>query len=392
MANIDILKKPVAILGGGACAQTFAADFSLAGYTVHLFELPEFAPRMLGKVMENHEIELGGEQRNFKWFKRTGTAKIHIVTTEISEALANAGLIILAVPAKGLRPFFEKMIPFLKDGQIISIFPDNFGSMILRKMMKDKGCTAQVIIGGWSSMPYGVRMESPGKLDCIMRIRSIMWDTFPSKDSGAFIEVLKSIPPFDGAIELKQGDTIIGVDLSNPNPVIHVPGSILNVGAMEVSESEGTLGIPKGKYSMYKYGMSPAVCHVQYAFYQEEKRIGAAMGVTMSDHSKEKFYWKGSIMGFEYWVPFVDVIMPPITGPDSVNHRYFTEDIPVGTVARYHLAKRFNVDVPVIQSMITLGSIICGKDFLASGLTLDDIGIAGLENDRILNFLKQGCV
>ena len=45
---------------------------------------------------------------------------------------------------------------------------------------------------------------------------------------------------------LFRSDTIFGVDLSNPNPVVHVPGSILNVGAMEVSEMEGILGIPKG--------------------------------------------------------------------------------------------------------------------------------------------------
>ena len=32
----QILEKPVAILGGGACAQAFAADFTLAGYKARL--------------------------------------------------------------------------------------------------------------------------------------------------------------------------------------------------------------------------------------------------------------------------------------------------------------------------------------------------------------------
>lgn len=239
-------------------------------------------------------------------------------------------------------------------------------------------------------MPYGVRVVEPGKLDCILRIRELICDALPSTDGGRFFETLKGLPAFDGTVELKRGDTIIGVDLSNPNPVIHVPGSILNVGAMEVSEMEGTLGIPKGKYSMYKYGMSPAVSRTQFAFYQEERKIADAMGIKMAEYREDQFFWKGSIMGIEYWVPFVDVILPPIVGPDSVEHRYFTEDIPVGTVMRYHLAKKFAVDVPIIESLIQLGSAVCKRDFLKEGISLGQLGIEDLTKEGIISYLREG--
>jgi len=160
MSEVGISQKPVAVLGGGACAQTFAADFTLAGYEVRLYELPELAQRTLGEVLKTHEIELGGAQANFKWFRRAGVARVDVVTTEISEALRGAGLVIVAIPAKGHQPFFEKVIPCLEDGQVISIFPDNFGSLMLRNMMREAGCDADVITGGWTSMPYGViKME-----------------------------------------------------------------------------------------------------------------------------------------------------------------------------------------------------------------------------------------
>ena len=386
----NILEKPVALLGGGACAQTFAAELSLAGYEVRLYELPELASETLGEVLKTHEIGLTGKQLNFKWFRREGVAKIGLVTTEIEEALKGAGLVIVAIPAKGHKPFFERMIPYLEDGQMISIFPDNFGCLMLRNMMREKGCDADVIIGGWSSMPYGVRIIEPGKVDCILRIRELICDALPSTDGGRFFETLKGLPAFDGTVELKRGDTIIGVDFSNPNPVIHVPGSILNVGAMEVSEMEGTLGIPKGKYSMYKYGMSPAVSRVQFGFYQEERKIADAMGIKMAEYREDQFFWKGSIMGIEYWVPFVDVIMPPIAGPDSVEHRYFTEDIPVGTVVRYRLAKKFDVDVPVIESLIRLGSVVCNRDFLKEGISLGELGIEDLDKKQIMRYVRQG--
>jgi opine dehydrogenase len=390
MEKTKILEKPIAILGGGVCAQTFAADLTLAGYRVRLYELPEFAPETLGEVLETREIELGGMQLNFKWFKREGIAKVDVVTTDISEVIKGAGLVILALPAKGHRPFFEKMIPFLEDGQMVSIFPDNFGSLLLRNMMREQGCDAEVIVGGWTSMPYGTRIVKPGKVDCILRIRELQCDALPSKDGEVFFETLKELPAFDGILELKRADTVIGVGLSNPNPVVHVPGSLLNVGAMEVSEMEGTLGLAKGKYSMYKYGMSPAVSRVQLAFHQEERKLADAMGIRMIEYREDQFFWKGSVMGIEYWVPYADTILPPIVGPDSVEHRYFTEDIPVGTVIRYHLAKKFGVDVPVIESMIRVGSVACNHDFLKEGISLRELGIEDLDKEGIMRYVREG--
>ena len=81
---------------------------------MRLYELPELAQVTLGEVLKTHEIELSGTQANFKWFRRAGVAKVDVVTTEISEVLMGAGLVIVAIPAKGHKSFFEKMIPYLE--------------------------------------------------------------------------------------------------------------------------------------------------------------------------------------------------------------------------------------------------------------------------------------
>jgi len=180
------------------------------------------------------------------------------------------------------------------------------------------------------------------------------------------------------------------VGLSNPNPVVHVPGSILNVGAMEVSEMEGTLGVPRGHYSIYKYGMSPSVCRVQLAFYQEERKIANALGVEIVRYRDEQFFSKVSVMGVEYWAPFSDVILPPIVGPLSVEDRYFTEDIPIGCNVRYQLAKKLNVGVPIIELMIRLGSVICQRDFFKEGRSLKDLGVQDLTKDQIIRYVREG--
>jgi len=387
----SLLQKSIAVLGGGATAQTFAADLTLAGCKVRLYELPQLASQSLGEILETHRIELSGLQINFKGIRRAGIAEVDTVTTHMSEALTGAALIIVSVPGYAHEAFFEKMVPHLEDGQVIAIFTDNFGSLVLREQMHRKGCDAKVVIGGINSMPYGTRKLAPEKVECIVMINRLCYDALPSKDGNLFLDAIKDLPALDRLSSLERGDTVIGIGFSNPNPLVHVPGSILNVGAMEVSQlEEEVLGIPRGKYSMYKHGMSPAVSRVQYAYYQELCKIADGLGINIPKHPREDFFWKLSIMGVEYWAPFADVIVPPIVGPLSVEDRYFTEDIPIGCVAYYGFARKLGIQVPVIESLIKLGCVICERDFFKEGRTLERMGLKDMSAQQIMQYVRQG--
>ena len=391
MAKGEILERPVAILGGGATGQTQAADFALAGYRVRLYDLPEFATRSLGEVMETRKIELIGVQSNLKNFKRVGVAEIDVVTTDISEAMKGAGLVIVTIPGVGHEAFFEEMIPHLEDGQIISIFPDNFGSLVLREMMREKGCDVDVVIGGWHSEPYGTRLSKPGTVDCTIREANQIYEALPSRDCDKFFEALRGAPIFDGVSDFIRADTAIGVGFANANPLVHVPGSILNVGAMEVSQAEDILA-PKGQWNLYKHGMSPSVSRVQMAFYHEERKIMDALGLKMvPEYPDRQFFSKYSVMASEYFIPFgVATLSSSIYGPNTIEDRYFIEDIPIGTVVRYNIARALDVEVPVIKSMIDLGSIICERDFLQEGRSLKKMGLEGLNREQMIRYLREG--
>jgi len=377
--------KPIAVLGAGNVGQTMAADLTLKGYKVKLYELPEFAKKSLGEVLETGKIELRGDQINFKWFRNEGVAEIDTITTDMGEALDGVELVLLPIPASGHEVFFERMIPHLEDGMVVSLFPDNYGSLMFRKMVGDE---VRVIVGGWISAPYGTRMIEPGKIDCMIRAYRFRGDTLPSKDWNEFLKRQKDLPFFLTAT-LENADTVIAVGLENANPIVHVPGSILNVGAMEVSQREDILGVGKGEWSLYKHGMSPAIVRVIEAYYAEILRIAEAIGIEVIRFRKEQFYHKHTIMREAFIAPFYEVSsIMGIKGPLSVEDRYFTEDIPVGCVTAWRLAKKFGVSVPVIESLITLGSIICQRDFFKEGRSLEDYGIDGLSRDELLKFLR----
>ncbi|GAF96421.1 unnamed protein product, partial [marine sediment metagenome] len=108
---IDI--KKVAVLGGGAVALATSAELISAGFTVNMFELPEFREN-IKSLMNEKRIEFSGVIGN-------GFTDLNLVTTEAEKALYDVGLIILAVPAFGHQAFVEACVPYLQNEQIFLI-------------------------------------------------------------------------------------------------------------------------------------------------------------------------------------------------------------------------------------------------------------------------------
>ncbi len=392
----DVYDKPIAVLGGGAGGQTMAADISLAGNRVRLYELPEFEGR-IKEVMKSQKIEIVGDEANAKNFRRNGVAEVDLITSDMSEALENVGLINVVVPALGHEKFFDKMIPYLEDGQFINIFPDNYGSLLLKHKLVEDDIDVDVIIGGWSSLPYATRSRGmePGRVNLANRTVELRGDTLPSEDWGKFLKIMKNFPPLDPT-KIKKGDTVLDIGFSNPNPAVHVPGSVLNVGHMEnYGKPEKIYGDEESDYSLYIQGTSPSVSKLMWEFYREERKIAEAIGIEIEEWREEDFMSKSNIMlkhymGREFEIPFEDRDWSWVVGPQTVEDRYFMEDIAVGTNIYYELAENFGVSAPLIESFIRIGSAICGHDFMEEGRSLSDLGISSMSREQLLKYLREG--
>jgi len=198
---------------------------------------------------------------------------------------------------------------------------------------------------------------------------------------------MKDFPLFDPA-EITHGDTVIDIGLSNPNPVVHCVGTLLSIGAME--------NAPPESFDLYRDGLSPSIANAMIAFYHEESRIARALGVGIAPHEDEDFRSRTNIMvehyiGKELRIGFDESwpVENP-TGPFDVESRYLTEDIPMGTGARYSLAKYFDLEVPVIEALIRLASAVCGRDFMQECRSMQEMGLSGMSRDEILLYLREG--
>lgn len=403
MSKMDYLKSmPIVVIGAGAVGKTIAADCKLSGQNVRLYDAPPFAEKSLFNV-ERTGIEIDGIQRNLYNFKRSGVAKLDMVTTDMAQAITGAGIIVVAMPAIAHEKTFKNMIPYLEDGQVIHIFTDNFGTLLLRKSMRELKCAKKVIIGGWSSAPYGTRIETVGGFmfpHCSMKYRaiSLRGATLPMTDIDDFIETTKYLGCLDAVTTGNgpvKGNTVLDIGFSNINPVIHVPATLLGVSTME---NWGKIfgDFDKTGYSMYAHALCPSICEVQYKFYSEEIDLADAIGVGLDRYEKDDFFSRRSVLTLEYmgkgnmYLPLDEPTTESNVGPNSIYHRYVTEDVPVGCKIYHDLGVAYGVKTPVIDSMIVLASTMVKKNYFEEGYTLDYIGIANMAKEELLLYLNEG--
>lgn len=396
--------KPIAVLGGGAVGKTCAADCKLAGREVRLYSKSKESIANLEKT----GILLDGIQRNLYGFERSGKAYMDVVSNNMADVVKGAGLIIIAIPAHAHEYYIKQLIPLLEDGQVIHIFTDNYASLLVRKYMREMNCQKDIIVGGWSSAPYGTRIESIGEfrlphVGAKYRAITLRGACQPMTDIDAFMESTKYLPCMD-AITYGNGpvagDTILDIGFSNVNPVIHVPASILGVSSME--NWSLVYGNEPNSYSMYSHGLCPSICRIQYQFYKEELDIAEAIGIKIPHYEYEMFFSRRSILTQEYMgldENGKDNVVFPLdkpcnegnVGPNTIDHRYITEDIPIGCKIYHDLGVKFGVNTPIIDSMIVLGGAMHETSyFKESKYDLDYLGIGQMNKEELLEYLYTG--
>lgn len=396
----------ISVIGAGNGAHALAADCKLGGAEVRMYEFLKFNNKVKG-IINSHRIRFEGIEMNYRNFKRNGTAIIDMVTYDMKQAVHGADHILISIQSQGAEAVFEELAPLLEDGQTVSIFPDNFGSLILRRIMKEKGITTKVIIAGYSSLVYGARLTDYNNLETETDVVNITYreneirvDTLPSTDYDAYLARTHEIPALD-ATTLIHGDTVLDIGLSNLNPLIHVPAVLLNAGAIENWGVVPNLGDKDVYYDIYAYGASPSVGRTQYAYFKDLAAIAAAYGVGIGAVSEnalqsrmgpigEMFYGEG------YQQPFTEPLdqttwLPTPKGAHfSLDSRYITEDVPVGCCGAISFANVLQVETPILHAMTCLANVVMRTDYYRSGYNLSLLGLEDMSASEMTTFMRTG--
>jgi opine dehydrogenase len=76
--------------------------------------------------------------------------------------------------------------------------------------------------------------------------------------------------------------------------------------------------------------------------------------------------------------------------PNSLGHKFITEDVPTGLVPMSALGVAAGVQTPAIDALVALVRSMTGTDFTAEGRTLESLGLSGMGTAEIVRVMDEG--
>jgi len=245
-------------MGGGNGSHTIAADLTLKGIEVNLFEMKRFAGRMK-RVFETGVIEMTGVAGD-------GKATLNLVTTDIQQAIENVAVVFIPLPGFAVNAYARLLAPYLTEHQIVVIMPGTLAALEFRKELISCGGQKKLVVAETGGLPFATRLVEPGIVKTF-HIRTVCaLAAMPGKIGPRVLEMLDGLYPFD----LKKN--VVETGLGHLTPLLHPAGSLLNAGRIERSH---------GEFYMYEEGMTPSVVRVMERLDLERLRIGEMLGIPL---------------------------------------------------------------------------------------------------------------
>lgn len=357
----------VAILGSGNGGCAVAAEWSLAGHDIYMFDFKEFSDNTEA-ISKNGGIYSEGYVKGFAEVKYAGH--------DIKKAVDGAEVIFVVGPAFSTEPFAKACKPYLAEGQIVVVCPGSCGgSIIFKNALGLDIDDEKIIISETSTLPYACRVTEPGKVRVFWRLTGGFFiATLPSKYNDKVYQIVKSVYEFT-----TPAKNVLQTTLQNANPVIHPAVSLMNAGLIERT---------KGDFYFYEEGVTPSVGRLMKAIDKERVAIGEKLGVKvipdnelgvmqgyMDDASYETGY--STAKGFK-----------GIKAQSQLDHRYINEDVGYGLVFMSELGKQIGVSTPIIDSVINIASVVMKRDYRAEKMrTMEGMGLGQYSLEELVKIL-----
>lgn len=359
----------IAVLGGGNGSLAAAGDLALAGHEVRLWRRDRAA-------IEAHEA--AGGVITVKDYRGRHEARPALVTADIAAAVRGAELVLCPAPATAQADIAEALAPHLADGQVVFLPPGTFGSFLFAKAAMGASNRAEVAFAETGTLPWLTRKHGPFEAAITIRAKRLPTGVFPLTLQAHALEVIGRA--FPDVIE-PCGDALSGA-LMNAGPIIHPPLITMNAAPLEHFET----------WDIHKEGTTASTRRVTDALDAERIAIREALGYSpphfpLANHyareGEEWMYGRGShdkLTGSGDWRERIVL----------TEHRYMLEDVRIGLSFLVSAGELAGVQTPLARSFLTIGSVICGEDFMGSGRTLAGLGLGHLDAAGLKTFLAEG--
>lgn len=353
----------VSILGAGAIAYGLAAYLAEAG----------FAPVIWSPSGERTKALSSGEL-----LKATGAIEAMVpvrIARDCKDAIADADVVMIALPAYGHKMVIDAAIPHLREGlPVIISSHSSFGALYLSKQLAERKVRLPIVV--WGTTLITARQRGPTEI-YVATVRNkldVATLPFDAQDEG-----LDLCTKLFGDRFVKR-DGLLAISLSNLNPQNHLGIALLNLTRMEKGEQWSQCG-----------NVTPAVGRFIEALDAERLAIAAHFGTPV--RTVEEHY------SLSYHVPIssVSAMNQEIVrkglggfGPTTIESRYILEDVPFGLLPTVMLGKISGNPAFLHQSGISILSAAYGRDLKGDNDILPALGIEGMGDAGLASLCRKG--
>jgi opine dehydrogenase len=168
----------------------------------------------------------------------------------------------------------------------------------------------------------------------------------------------------------------------NAGCIIHPPLIVMNAGPIEHFE----------RWDIHKEGTQAAIRRVTDALDAERIAVREALGYGAPHFPLAHHYAKEG----EVWM-YGRGSHDRLTDSGDwrerlvlTEHRYMREDLRLGLSFLISVAELAGVATPLARAFLAIGGAICGEDFVATGRTLDSLGLGALDRSSLQALLRDG--
>ncbi len=354
----------VSVLGAGNGGQAIAGFLSIQGHEVSLYDIIE---EKIDELKKLGGVRLEGRIKGF--------GEIGCITTNISEAVQDAEIIMVTTIANAHKTVAQTVAPYLSDGQVIILNPGRTcGALVFKQALLEAGCRARFYLAEAQTLVYACRLVENGIVNIIGIKDEVLLSALPSSDTDYVLGKIKPLYP-----SFMKTSNVLRTSLENIGAIFHPCVLLFNAATIERNET----------FWFYR-DMTEQIASFIEKFDAERLAVGKAYGL--------------NLLGVNEWIKFAykdtlgDTLCErmrnnpayhDIKSPSTIFTRQLTEDIPTGVLPIMELGRAAGVETPLLQSMINICEALLGQDLHTNGRNLMNLGLFGKSKEGILDYITH---
>lgn len=342
-----------AVIGGGNGGLATAGYLASMGYHVNLFNR---TPDKIQEILNDKRIILEGVIQ--------ADGRVDIATCNMQEAVEDADIVMVVVPASAHRQIAREMSPYLKDGQIIILNPGRTGGALeFRNTLHETGNRSRVTVAEAQTLLYACRKTGNQTVNVFSVKERVAIAAIPATRTQKIIRMLSHAFP-----QFYSARNVLETSFNNIGAIFHPAPTLLNAARIE------TTG---GNFEYYIEGISPAVARILEEMDDERIMVAETLGVKAVSAIKWLEQAYNAVDENLYGAIQKTVAYKGIKSPGTMDNRYIFEDVPVSLVPISSIGKMFGISTPTIDSIIQLACAAHDENYWEAGRTVETLGLSG---------------